>query len=149
MSALAALRNTPFREKTAWVMTAILAGGAFFYFRMVMHASEALGQTAPPIIGFVIAYVVVIAIVSAIAMAWLALLSPKEADAPADEREKQITDRAAHWSGYVLVVPLLGSLWHYSVNLDGNMLFHLAFLSLMLGQISEYIFQIYLFRRGV
>jgi hypothetical protein len=146
---LTAFRNTPFREKTAWVMAAILIAGAAFYFHMVTSVSKSLGQTAPPIIGFVIAYVVVISIVSAIAMTGLALTSPREADAPTDEREKIITDRAAHWAGYALVVPLLGALWHYSVNLDGHMLFHLGFLSLMVGQISEYIFQIYLFRRGV
>lgn len=149
MSILTAFRNTPFREKTAWAMAAILTGGAIFYFRMVVALSAELGRTAPPVIGFVIAYVIVIAIVSAILMASLAILSPRDADAPADERERIITDRAAHWSGYVLLVPLLGALWHYSVNQDGNMLFHLAFLSLMIGQISEYIFQIYLFRRGV
>lgn len=149
MSMLTAFRNTPFREKTAWVMAAVMTGAAAFYFNMVAGASQALGQTAPPIIGFVIAYVVVVAIVSAIAMGALALTSPREADTPADEREKIITDRAAHWAGYVLVMPMLGALWHYSVSLDGHMLFHHIFLSLMLGQISEYIFQIYLFRRGV
>jgi hypothetical protein len=115
---------------------------------MIASASKALGQTAPPVIGFVIAYVVVIVIASVAAMTVLGVTSPREAEAPADERERQITDRAAHWAGYVLAAPLLGALWHYSVNQDGHMLFHLGFLSLMLGQIAEFGFQIYLFRRG-
>jgi len=149
MSPTLAFRNTPFRKKTAWAMAAILAGGAAFYLNMVISASRALGQTAPPIIGFVIAYVVVIVIASVILMSVLAATSPSEANAPADEREKIIGDKAGNWSGYVMVVPALGALWHYAVNGDGNMLFHLVFLSLMLGQIAEYAFQIILYRRGV
>ena len=149
MSPTLAFRNTPFRKKTAWAMAAILAGGAAFYLNMVISASRALGQTAPPIIGFVIAYVVVIVIASVILTSVLAATSPSEANAPADEREKIIGDKAGNWSGYVMVVPALGALWHYAVNGDGNMLFHLVFLSLMLGQIAEYAFQIILYRRGV
>jgi len=149
MSPAATFRNIPFREKTAWAMAAILAGGAAFYLNMVISASRTLGQTAPPIVGFVIAYVVVIVIASVILMTALAATSPREANAPADEREKIIGDKAGNWSGYVMVVPALGALWHYAVNGDGNMLFHLVFLSLMLGQIAEYAFQIILYRRGV
>ena len=148
MSPAATLSNIPFREKTAWVMAAILAAGAAFYLNMVISASRALGHTAPPIVGFVIAYVVLIAIASVLFMSALAATSPREADAPADEREKIIRDKAGNWSGYVMVLPALGALWHYAVNTDGNMLFHLVFLSLMLGQISEYVFQIALYRRG-
>ena len=148
MSLLTAFRNTPFREKTAWAMAAILTGGAAFYLHLVISASKALGRTAPPVIGFVIAYVVVIVIASVAAMSALAVTSPREADAPADERETIIADKAGNWSGYAMAVPALGALWHYAVNGDGNMLFHLVFLALMLGQIAEYLFQIVLYRRG-
>jgi hypothetical protein len=149
LSLLTAFRNTPFREKTAWAMAAVLTGGAAFYLHLVISASQALGRTAPPVIGFVIAYVVVIVIASVAAMSVLAGTSPREADAPADERETIIADKAGNWSGYVMAVPALGALWHYAVNGDGNMLFHLVFLALMLGQIAEYLFQIVLYRRGV
>lgn len=149
MSPTLAFRNTPFREKTAWAMALILIGGGAFYFNMVVSATRALGQTAPPFIGFVIAYVVVIVIASVVLMTALAIAAPREADAPADEREQIIAHKAGNWSGYVMVVPALGALWHYAVNGDGNMLFHLVFLSLMLGQIAEYVFQIILYRRGV
>lgn len=148
MPPTATFRNISFREKTAWAMVAILTGGAAFYFNLIISASRGLGQAAPPIAGFVIAYVVVIVIASVVLMPVLAATSPREANAPADEREKIIGDKAGNWSGYVMVVPALGALWHYAVNMDGNMLFHLVFLSLMLGQIAEYVFQIVLYRRG-
>jgi hypothetical protein len=138
-----------FREKTAWAMALILTAGGALYLYWVASLSREIGQTAPPLIPLVIAYVVVIVIASAVIMSALAIATPREADAPADEREKLITDKAGNWSGYVMAVPVLGALWHYSVNQDGNMLFHLVFLSLMLSQIAEYAFQIILFRRGV
>jgi hypothetical protein len=138
-----------FREKTAWAMALILIAGAIFYFDKVARITDAIGQTAPPIIGLVVAYVVVTIIASIATMIALAILSPREAEAPADEREQRILDKAGHWSGYVLAVPLLGAMWHFAVNGDGNMLFHLIFLALMLSQIAEYVFQIVLYRRGV
>lgn len=138
-----------FREKSAWALATILIAAAIFYFDKVVRISNALGQTAPPLIGLVIAYVVLVVISSVIVMTVLAGSAAREANAPADEREKIIADKAGNWSGYVLALPALGALWHYSVSMDGNMLFHLIFLSLMLSQISEYVFQIFLYRRGV
>lgn len=148
MSLSQAIKEMSFREKTAWAMGLILTGAGYFYFDKVARISAAIGETAPPMIGLVIGYVVVIVIASVIVMSVLAGTSAKEADAPADERERRIQDRAGNWSGYVLAVPLLGALWHYSVTMDGNLLFHLAFLSLMASQIAEYVFQIVLYRRG-
>jgi hypothetical protein len=148
MSLILAFKDMSFREKTAWAMALILTAAGFFYFDKVVRISAALGETAPPMMGLVIAYVVMIVIASVIVMSVLAGTSAKEADAPADERERRIQDRAGNWSGYVLAVPLLGALWHFSVNMDGNMLFHLSFLSLMVSQIAEYVFQIVLYRRG-
>ncbi|MFN3312741.1 MAG: hypothetical protein ACK46Q_04665 [Hyphomonas sp.] len=149
MTLISAYRNMSFREKSAWAMAIILIAAGAFYFNKVVRISQALGETAPPMIGLMIGYVVMVVIASIILMSVLAVASAKEADAPADEREKIIADRAGNWSGYVLAVPVFGAMLHYSVTLDGNRLFHMVFLSFMLSQISEYIFQIILYRRGV
>ena len=138
-----------FREKTAWVMGIILAVAGVYYFNMVARASSALGEVSPPVIGFVIAYVVLVVIASIIAMSVLGIANHQEANAPADEREKRALDKAGHWSGYVMGFGVLSGLLHYSVNQDGNMLFHIAFASLMLSQIAEYGLQIWFYRRGV
>ncbi len=148
MPVLNAIREMSFREKSAWAMTLILSAAALFYFDKVVRISAGLGQTAPPIIGLVIAYVVLVVIASIIVMSVLAATSGKEADTPADERETMIAHKAGNWSGYVLAVPIFGAMLHYSVTLDGNRLFHAVFLSFMLAQIAEYIFQIILYRRG-
>lgn len=142
------LTHMSFREKSAWVMASILILGMIWYFEDVVSVSRALGHTAPPIIAFIIAYVLFVAIWSAVIMSIVAGASAREANAPADEREQIIGDKAGNWSGYVLAVPAVGALFHYGVHGDGNMLFHLVFLSLMLSQISEYVFQIILYRRA-
>ena len=82
----------PFREKTAWAMALILIGGAAFYLYMIISASRALGQTAPPIVGFVIAYVVVIVIASVILMAALAATSrARRTRLPTSARRSSVT----------------------------------------------------------
>ena len=139
----------PFREKTAWGMGLILILAGIFYFQKVAGLSGELGHTAPPDLGFVIAYVVLVVVASIIVSIVLTMATGKEANAPADEREKLIRDKAGHWSGYVLAVGVVAGLWNYGWLQDGNMLFHIAFGALMLSQIAEYAFQIFLYRRGV
>ena len=137
-----------FREKTAWVMMIILIAGGLFYFNMVWKASQALGDVAPPIIPFVIAYVVLIVIASILVMTALAIATPSEANAPADERERRAESQAGNLSGYVLGFGVITGLLHYAVNMNGNVLFHIAFASLMLSQIAEYGLQIWYYRKG-
>lgn len=139
----------PFREKTAWVMTLILTGAGVYYFQKVASLSGALGETAPPVMAFLIGYVVLVVLASIAGNIALAIMSPKEAEAPADEREKVILDKAGHWSGYIMAVGVISALLNYAVFQDGHMLFHAAFGSLMASQIAEYLIQIVLYRRGV
>lgn len=138
-----------FKEKTAWVMGAIMIVAAGFYFNMVAKASAALGDISPPVIGFVIAYVVLVVIMSIVAMIVLTIFNHRDADQPTDEREKQVIDKAGHWSGYVMAIGVVLGLFHYSIHQNGNMLFHIAFGSLMASQIAEYALQIWFYRRGV
>lgn len=138
-----------FREKTAWAMAMILSLASLFYFNKIITISTALGETAPPIIPVVVAYIIFIMIASIIIMSIVGGTSAKEADAPADEREKIIIDKAGHWSGYVLAAGVMAGLWHFAWQGDGNLLFHIAFGSLMLSQISEYLFQIAFYRQGI
>jgi hypothetical protein len=138
-----------FREKTAWGMGLILILAGAWYFSNVVSVSNALGHTSPPDLRFFISYVILVVITSIIVNVILAIMSGKEANAPADEREKAILDKAGHWSGYVLAVGAFGGLWHFGWLGDGNLMFHIIFGALMLSQIAEYAFQIFLYRRGV
>jgi hypothetical protein len=134
-----------FREKSAWVMAAVMIVAGLYYLSMVVAALQATGE-AP--IGELVPYVTLVVVGSILAQTALAVLMPREADAPADERERPLLDRAGNWSGYVLAGGALGGLGNYLVHGDGNLLFHFILGSLILSQIADYAFQILLFRRS-
>ena len=136
-----------FREKSAWVMGLVMVATGIFYLNMALVTMRPTGWTAPPLVAF-IPYVGLVVIASIVAQATLSLLTPKEANAPADERERPLIDRAGNWSGLVLGVGVVSSLLNYFWHGNGNVLFHMVMGSLILSQIAEYAFQIALFRRA-
>ncbi len=137
-----------FREKSAWVMGAIMLIAGLNYLVRVLSASSELGWSAPPI-GMSVTFTVVVVIASIIAQTVLAVRSPKEAEAPADERERPLVDRAGNWSGVVLGIGVVTSLLHFFYHEDGVLLFHMVMGSLILAQIAEYAFRITLLRRSL
>lgn len=90
MTLLTALNAVSFREKTAWAMASILTLAGIHYYNKVVSISAAQGETAAPLMGLVVAYVVFVVVTSIIVMSILSATSGREADAPADEREKMI-----------------------------------------------------------
>jgi hypothetical protein len=136
-----------FREKSAWVMAALMTLAGLYYLNLVVGASRQLGAPAPPV-GLFIAYVVLVVIATVAAQVALAVFVPKEASAPADERERPALQRAGNWSGTVLGAGAVTSLLHFLQHGDGNLLFHMVLGSLIVSQIAEYIFQIALLRRS-
>jgi hypothetical protein len=135
-----------FREKSAWLMALLMIAAGLYYFHIVSAASRALGETAPPAVA--IAYVILVVAGSVVVQIVLALSSGKEANAPADERERLVRQRAGNWSGLVLATLVVASLGHFLVRADGNMLFHLVVASLIVAQVADYAFQILLLRRS-
>jgi hypothetical protein len=110
-------------------------------------ASRELGWAAPPIAIF-IPFTLLVVIASVASQTTIAILSPKDASAPADERERPLIDRAGHWSGLVLGAGAVTSLLHFSYHQDGVLLFHSIMGSLILSHVAEYAFQITLIRRN-
>jgi len=139
----------PFHEKSAWIMSlALLLGGAL-YFAAVAAMSSAAGELVPPVLPAVIVYTFLLVIVAVAGHIVAAVFAPKEANAPLDEREKRIADRAGHLSGYVLGAGVLAALGFYLFSYDGNALFYGVFASLMLSQLAEYALQIFFYRSSV
>lgn len=138
-----------FREKLAWAMSAVLILTGGFYALQVIQQAQALGTTPPPSIGLLIAYVVLVVIGSIIGATGVALSNTEEANAPADERERIIADRAGNWSGWILGFAAISGVLHYWMYEDGRLMFHLVVGGLMVSQIAEYVFEIILHRRSV
>lgn len=136
-----------FREKSAWVMGILMVSAGLYYLKMAVAASREIGWAAPPVAIF-IPFTLLVVIASIAGQATLAILTPKEANVPADERERPLLDRAGHWSGLVLGAGAVTSLLHFFYYQDGMMLFHMVMGSLILSQIAEYAFQITLIRRS-
>ena len=140
-------REASFREKSALAMLILWLLVTAFYivemapWRWTMHSIHA------PMKPFVVATIAII-IGSIIVQAVLGARDPKEASAPADERERPILDKAGSWSGTVLGVGCVASILHYLQHGSGDLLFHTIFLSLILSSLAEFAFQLWLFRRA-
>ena len=138
-----------FREKTAWVMGVLLLAAGGFYIWEVVGAGLAVKAIPDPSLKLIIVYIAIVIIGSIISISGLAVSAPEDAEAPADERERIIQDRAGHWSGYILAFAAVTAVLHYWSEANGHLMFHVLVIGLMLSQISDYVFQIVLYRRGV
>ena len=138
-----------YREKLAWVMMIVMTAPGFWYFNRIDFLSGPGGQTPAPNFAIIIGYVALVIIAAIIGSILIAISKPSEADAVLDEREHRILDKAARWGGYVLSTSVFVGLLQYGLNDDGNRLFHIVFGCLMISQIAEFAFQIFLYRRGV
>lgn len=136
-----------FREKSAWVMAVVMTFAGLRYLLTALAAAKAADWRPPPIDDFV-PYAMLVVVMSILAQIVMSAWWPKEADAPADERERPLLDRAGNWSGVLLSVGAIASLWVYVRHQDPNLMFHMIVGSLILQQVSEFILQIVLFRRS-
>lgn len=137
-----------FNEKSAWVMFIVLLIPTGLYFSSVYYLSVALGYLIEPSVPKLIMYTIILVVLSIVGQTLIALSSPKDANAGADERDKIIETKAGHWSGYVLGFGAVSGLIHYLAFNQGSMLFYIIFGSLIISQLVEYLMQILLYRRG-
>jgi hypothetical protein len=136
-----------FREKSAWVMAVVSGIAGLWYLNTLVALAAGAGATPAPL-GLLIRYVFVIVIASVVAQVTLAVMTPTEAEAPADERERLVLDRAGSQAGDVLAFGILVSLGWFLMQRDGNLLFHMAFVSLIVAQTAQYLLQAVRLRRG-
>lgn len=135
-----------FREKSAWAMGAVMVVTGLFWLRFALGIpadAPAIAQVGP-----LIPYVVAVVVLSIVVQVALAILAPRDAEKPADERELLAIHRAGNWSGMVLGVSVIHGALQYLWYGNGNWLFLWVMGGLILAQIAEYAFQIVLFRQG-
>jgi uncharacterized membrane protein len=137
-----------FKEKIAWVSLATMIVAYGVYFAMLASAA----RTGPPPVvhmlvlfaGVTVAQVIVIAIVTAV----LAVLAHRDANAPADERDRAIGRRAANIAYYVLMVGmiLVGVVMPFSE--PGWKIINAALGALVIAEAMRYGLVILSYRRG-
>ncbi len=94
-----------FREKIAWAafLSTVLIWGAFFIILAVVpHDARGLAMLGP----FIVATVAQAAVMIAAASVW-AISAPKEANAPADERDRAIGLRATRMAYLTLILGVI------------------------------------------
>jgi hypothetical protein len=153
-----ALEELSTREKTALVsLLAVLFVYGSYFADLLSGSAE---QTLSGMLYASVAVIVALVIIQVVFHAVLGAFSGEDANAPADERDRLISSRAAGISHHVLsagVVIVLGSMviggamWE-SVGFREVTLFEVANLLLFALVLSELVFygaQLYFYRRGI
>jgi len=95
----------PFREKSAWISLLSMSGIYGYYFWSVMHAGPQPGGFH---FGGLLETIIALVVVQVVLTIAAAIVTPKEAKAPRDEREKLIDLKATRiaYSGLATSVAL-------------------------------------------
>jgi hypothetical protein len=107
-----------FREKIAWVafLSTVLIWGAFFIILVtVAHGDRGLAMLGP----FIVATIAQAAVMVAAARIW-AIGAPKEASAPADERDRAIGRRATGIAYFTLILGVAAVIVWLHLGLHGT-----------------------------
>jgi uncharacterized iron-regulated membrane protein len=137
-----------FREKSAWISLFLYLGIYGFYFARVATALSRGQADAAHFLGLFGQSVVMFVAATIVLTVVAAVLAPKDAQAPQDEREKLITLKANSASGTVLaggVVLVIGILF-YGAN--DFLAINLLFFALVLSEVYKVAAQLVLYRRG-
>jgi len=136
-----------FREKSAWIALVTYGGVYGVYFVALTQGwDERWGQGLS--IGLMVAAVVALVVIATVLTIIAAIFSPKQANAPADERETLIELKSERWASYTLsvgVVCLIGALL---VGWNPFLVANLLLASMVLSELVKAIAQIAYFRRG-
>lgn len=138
-----------FAEKSAWIMGLALMVGGAAYVRVVAASSARLGEVAPPSFGLLVMATVALVGVAVVSHTVVALANPADANQPEDERDVRVAQRAGNVAGYVLGAAVLSGMFGYTIHGNGNLLFHVLVVGLILSQVSEYGLSLWFYRRGV
>jgi hypothetical protein len=142
------LDTMSFREKSAWIsfLLLLLLFPPFFYYSYLSLTHQLPHRDAMNVaIGLVVAFVVLEIVLHAVT----AMLAPKEARSPKDERERVIEMRATRVAFPVLVFGALGAAGLLHVSPSVWVMQQAVLLAIVVAELVKFGTQIVLFRRGV
>jgi hypothetical protein len=136
-----------FREKSAWVSLityGLVFGGYFLTLSRAWDESYAQGLS----IGLMVGAVVALIIVAIVLNTAIALFTPKEATAPADERETMIDLKAERIASYTLSIGVLCLIGALLMGWNAYLVANLLLASMVISELVKAVAQIAYFRRG-
>ncbi|MDB5438604.1 MAG: hypothetical protein JWM33_1031 [Caulobacteraceae bacterium] len=136
----------PFREKSAWISLAcLLATFGVFFFSMIHGVIEPSGFRSAHL--FFVAFVVFF-VLQIILHVIAAAMAPKEANTPADERERRILLAAGRNAHLVLIAGVILTPLTLHLGLGGPAMAYHLMMALVVSEIVRSVSQIVYFRRG-
>ena|SRR5665213_2765804 len=137
-----------FREKSAWISLLAYLGIYGFYFAKVGSALMRGDADGTPFFALFAQSVVLFVLVIIIGTVIAAVMAPKDAQAPEDERERLITLKANSASGYVLATGVVLAIGVIFYGVKDFLVINLLFFTLVVSEIYKNVMQIVLYRRG-
>ncbi|MDX2039474.1 MAG: hypothetical protein SFX72_22715 [Isosphaeraceae bacterium] len=134
------------QEKSVWVQTLGLVVGLGGYFA-VAGRMLASGVRVPW--AYVPLFVVSVVFMVVILIAGLIVAALTSRDEAADERDRLISWRAEHDSGWLLATGVLAAMTALVAGVAPILVAHLLLLSLFLSQLLSFLLRILYYRRGI
>ncbi len=135
----------PFREKSAWISLLSTLGVYGLYFASVGRPGQPPGTLA---IGSLLGTIVALVVIQAVLMIGVALLAPRDAKAPRDERERLIDLRAAHFAYSGLATAVACACFFGALNPPIVFGVNSLLFILVTAEVMRFAFQIFQYRRG-
>lgn len=133
----------PFREKSAWI--SLLASLAIYGFYFVNLRGDADGVRLFGLLaGSMVLFTLVIIVLTVVA----AVLAPKDANAPADERDRLIALKAMSGAYFAVATGAVAGMGAAFYGASGFWIANLLFVSLVAAELLKSAMQIVLYRRG-
>jgi hypothetical protein len=136
-----------FREKITWVRLSsiVLVSGFYFLHLPWSLQMRASGEMFHGLVGCIVA-LILIEVVAHIA---LAMRSPKEAEAPKDERERLIDLKATSLAAYVYAFGSLGAISIIHLGANQFAVSYGVLVAFVVAEVFNYAARIIYYRRGV
>lgn len=144
------ISSMSFREKSVWVSTGIMIWLWSWYASIVIPGIADGTITRAETMGLFIGVTVAVVVMEVIGHIILAILSPKDANADEDERDRMIDQKADSHSAWMLGGGIITiCLFTLFQDLSGVSVIHLLLLLLIAVEVVTGALQILYYRRGV
>lgn len=138
--------SASFEEKSVWIQLGAMTIGLGTYF---VAAGRLLASGERDVTAFASVFMAaVVFLVLLLVVAHIIAASTSKVE-DRDERDRLITWKAEHRSGWLVAVGVLGAVTCMAVGIDNVWTANLLLLSLALAQILAFVLQLVYYRRGV
>lgn len=127
-----------FREKAAWIVVLTYLAGYGYYFWVVAGAMAAAPIQGIPFMDLLLKLIVLLVIVQVFLTIVVAVVRPKDAKAPIDEREKLISLKATRNAFHVVMIGTICTCTAIALGAPAFYTVNALLLSIILAELTRY-----------